>query len=380
MINRLLEKTLKKKFFCGKALILVGPRQVGKTTLSKKIINDFKEKKYKIKKINCDNPTERKMLLDKDLEYLIKLVGDANIIFIDEGQKVESIGQTIKLLVDYYGKKIQILVTGSSSFNLLDKTQETLTGRKYVYKLYPFSFAELYGDDFMQATKELEQHLIYGNYPDIVIHQKTFIDKRESLEEISSSQLYKDILEFQEIKNSNILRSLLESLALQLGSEVSYTELASIIGINKNTVERYIDLLEKNFVIFRLHPYAKNKRRAIKKSKKIYFYDLGVRNTLINNFNPLNLRNDVGGLWENFIIIERIKKQSYKRIYSNNYFWRSYDGQEIDWLEERDSKLYSYEFKWKTHKKIKPPKLWLNTYTKAKFQVITPRNYLDFIV
>ncbi len=380
MVNRILEKVLKDRFFKGKAIILTGPRQVGKTTLSKKILTDFENKGLKVKKINCDNPTEREMLSEKDITYLTGLVNDAKIVFIDEGQKVNSIGQTLKLLVDHYGKDVQILVTGSSSFNLLDQTEEPLTGRKYVYTLYPFSFSELYSNDLLLANKKLEEHLIYGSYPDVVVNQDTFDDKREVLGELASSQLYKDILEFQEIKNSNVLRTLLEALALQLGSEVSYTELASTIGINKNTVEKYIDLLEKNFVIFRLHPYAKNKRRTIKKSKKIFFYDLGIRNTLINNFNSLHLRNDIGGLWENFLIIERIKKQMYERTFSNNYFWRSYDGQEIDWLEEVDDKLSGYEFKWNTRKKSKVPKLWSETYPDTKYEIITSENYSKFIM
>ncbi|MBI3671470.1 ATP-binding protein [Candidatus Azambacteria bacterium] len=267
---------------------------------------------------------------DRDIEFLEKLMDDADIIFIDEGQKVKTIGQTIKLLVDHYKEKKQVLVTGSSSFNLLDKTQEALTGRKRVYNLYPLSFPELYPKkDRLQIAKELETHLIYGSYPD-VINQKGFSEKREALEELASSQLYRDILEF---------------------------------------------------IVFRLPPYFSNKRKEITKLKKIYFFDVGIRNILINNLNLLDTRSDAGALWENFLIAERMKKRAYEKIHSNQYFWRTYDQKEIDLIEERDGKLYGYEFKWNAKKRSpKAPKDWLEAYSNSSYEVITLENYFDFIL
>src|SRR3972149_1515107 len=375
-----LRDELKNRFFSGKAIILIGPRQVGKTTLSEHIVAEFERDGKKTKTINCDNPTDRDLISDKDIEFLERIVGDADIIFIDEGQKVKTIGQTIKLLVDRYKNIKQVLVTGSSSFNLLDQTQEALTGRKYVYTLYPLSFMELYPDkDALKISKELETHLLYGSYPDVA-NQKDFVGKRDVLEELASSQLYKDVLEFQAIRNSDVIRNLLKVLALQIGSEASYTELAQMLGIDKNTVEKYIDLLEKNYIIFRLAPYFSNKRTEIRKLKKIYFYDVGIRNSLIQNFNPLSLRNDVGALWENFLMAERMKKRAYNKIYANQYFWRTYDQKEIDLVEERDGKLFGYEFKWNANKLPKAPKDWTGVYQNATYEVITSENYLDFIM
>lgn len=377
-LNRTIKKDIESKFFQGKAILLVGPRQVGKTTLSEDIISGFENNGYKIKKLNCDNPTDRDVLTNRDIEFLVKIIGEADIVFIDEGQKVTSIGQTLKLLVDYYKSEKQILVTGSSSFNLLDKTQEPLTGRKFVYHLYPLSISEIYQNkDFAKISKELESHLIYGNYPDVV-GKPDFSIKREILEELTSSQLYKDILEFQEVKDSDTIRNLLKALALQIGSEVSYTELSQTLSISKNTVERYVDLLEKNFIIFRLSPYSASKRKEITKLRKIYFLDLGVRNTLINNLNELKLRTDVGALWENFLIIERIKKIKYEKMYTNQYFWRTYDKKEVDWVEDRDGKLFGYEFTWNVKKAKKAPEDWL-LYDNASYKIINKDNYLDFI-
>lgn len=376
MYNRLLKKTLQEKFFCGKALIIVGARQTGKTTLTLDLIKDFKGK---LRVFNCDNPTDRELLSDKNLEFLKPLVADADIILIDEGQKVNNIGQTIKLIVDYYKNQKQILATGSSTLHLLDSVQESLTGRKYVYHLFPLSLEEIYPDkDQLKFLKEIEMLLIFGMYPEIV-KQKSFAEKIELLQELSSSYLYKDILEFQEVKNPNILMRLIKALALQIGAEVSYTELANLLGIDKKTVERYIDLLEKSFVVFRLSPYTKNKRREIAKLKKIYFYDLGVRNTVINNFNFLENRADKGALWENFLIIERLKYRSYHKIYTNQYFWRTYDGSEIDLVEEREEKLYGYEFKWSKQKIIvRKPVSW--DYPNSSYKIITPSDIRGFVL
>ena len=377
MFERLLKKALSKKFFQGKAIVIAGARQTGKTTLSLELIHEFSDKKVKI--FNCDNPTDREVLENRDLEFLKQLVGDVQFVIIDEGQKVENIGQTLKLLVDHYKKKKQIIVTGSSSFNLLESTSEALTGRKYVYNLYPLSVEEIYGKDQLTLLKELETLLIFGSYPEVVT-KKSFDGKRELLKELSSSYLYQDILEFHRIKNSSTLANLIKCLALQIGSEVSYTELAVTIGVDKKTVENYVDLLEKNFVIFKLSPYSKNKRKEISKLKKIYFYDLGIRNAIINNFNFLDSRNDVGALWENFMIAERLKYRAYHQIYADHFFWRTYDGSEVDLVEEREGKLFGYEFKWnEKKKKRKSPQAWAD-YEKSSYEEINRKNLKNFII
>lgn len=374
MYKRILEDKIKEKFFKGKAIIIVGARQTGKTTLSLKIVDEFRTKKF-----NCDNPTDRDLLSNRDLEFLKSLVGDAKVVLIDEGQKVENLGQTLKLLVDHYKKEKQIIVTGSSSFNILDKTEEPLTGRKFVFNLFPLSIEEIYPDkDVSLIMKELETYLVYGSYPEVQVKTR-MEEKQEVIHEISESYLYKDVFEFQKIKKSTTLDNLLRALALQIGGEVSYTELSNIVGIDKKTVENYIDILEKNYIIFRLYPYAQNKRKVISKLKKVYFWDLGIRNSIINNFNFLNFRNDVGALLENFCILERLKYQSYHKIYSNNYFWRTYEGAEMDLIEERGGKLYAYEFKWSDKKKIKEP-LFLKDYKESSFSLISPKNLKGFTI
>lgn len=377
MYNRIIEKSLKYSFFKEKIVIITGARQTGKTTLIMKLINEISSMQAKL--FNGDNPDDRELLSNKSLEFLEKLVGGAKIIFIDEGQKVETIGQTLKLLIDRYKKEKQIIVTGSSSFNLLDKTEEPLTGRKIVFRLFPLSLEEIYQDkDLGKIIKNLEQFLVFGNYPEIV-GKNSFIEKRKALAEISSSYLYKDILEFQGVKKSDALIKLLKAISFQIGSEVSYTELASISGLNKKTVESYIDILEKNYIIFRLSPYARNKRKIISKLKKIYFYDLGIRNSVINNFNLLSDRNDIGVLWENFMAVERLKYQHYHDIYAENYFWRTYDGSEVDWVEEQNGKVSGHEFKWSRKSKKRESIFW-KEISKKPVKIITPQNLDEFVL
>lgn len=379
MYKRLLEYQIKQNFFKGKAIIIVGARQTGKTTLCLELLKDLNQKNNS-KIFNCDNPTDREVLSNKDLEFLVNLIGDTRLILIDEGQKVESIGQTLKLLVDHYKNKKQILVTGSSSLNLLDKTQEPLTGRKFVYHLFPLSLEEIYPDrNLLKLIKELETSTIYGSYPEVV-SQKSFEDKTNLLRELVSSYLYKDILEFQKIKSPNIIVNLVKALSLQIGSEVSYTELANLLKVDKKTVEHYVDILEKNYIIFRLSPFIRNKRKIISKLRKIYFYDLGIRNAVINNFNFLNERNDIGPLWKNLMIVERLKYQTYHKIYADNYFWRTYDGAEVDLVEERGGKLHGFEFKWNTrNRKAKPPLRW-KEYPQTTYSIVTPKNLSGFVI
>ena len=304
---------------------------------------------------------ELNSLKNKDLEFLKQLVGNAKLIIVDEAQKVENIGNTLKLLVDYYKTKKQIIVTGSSSINLLDNTQEPLTGRKYVFNLFSLSLEEIYSGNYLKMLKELKELLIFGTYPEVV-SQPSFAEKKFLLRELASSSVYKDILAFQQIKSSDIIYNLLKALALQIGSQYSYLELSKKLGLDKNTVERYIDLLEKSYIIFRLKPFFKNKRKEISKLKKIYFYDVGVRNALINDFNLLENRNDVGALWKNFIIAERMKYRNYHQIDIEQYFWRSYDGQEVDLVEENNRKLSGYEIKWNETAKTKKPLSWEGGY------------------
>lgn len=378
MYKRIIKKQVIDSFFKGKVLIIVGPRQVGKTTLSEEIIKHFDKTGNDTVIFNCDNPSDRSALDNKDFENLDRLIGKKKIIFIDEGQKVASIGQSAKLMIDKYKTEKQIIITGSSAINLLSRTEETLTGRKKTFYLFPLSIAEVYpSSSSLSISKELETTLLCGLYPEVM--QNTGLsEKIKTLQELTSSNLYKDILEFDLIKNSAIIFNLLKALALQIGSEVSYNELANMLGIDRKTVERYVDLLEKNYIVFRLAPFYSNKRKEISKSKKIYFYDLGIRNAIINSFNFLDTRTDVGGLWENFLIIERLKHQKYTSVYSNNYFWHAYAGKEIDWVEEREGKLFAYEFKWKS-KGVKVPKDWVGTYPDSEFLEINQDNYLDFI-
>lgn len=373
--KRIPHNSILNDLFKGKAIIIVGARQVGKTTLLEQITSSLKDKK--ILHINADNPTDATLLSKKDFEQLKTIVGDNEVIIIDEAQRISNIGVTIKLLVDNYKGTKQVIATGSSSINLLQSTSEPLTGRKYTYHLYPISFQEhQLSFSKLITLKNLENFLRFGMYPEII---KTDGQKEKIrlLQEITSSYLFKDILEFQAIRNPQVLTDLLKALSLQIGSEVSYTELSNILNISYKTVEKYIDLLEKSFVIFRLAPFSRNKRREIAKNKKIYFYDVGIRNAVIDNFNTFDKRNDIGQVWENFIISERIKYREYQRIYTSQYFWRTYDGSEIDLVEEREGKLLGYEIKYKSSKSKIPIK-W-KEYTNSEFKLINKDHLEDFI-
>lgn len=325
--------------------------------------------------MNADNPTDKSNLQGKDFDYLNNFIADQKIIFIDEAQKIKEIGNTLKLLVDNYGRDKQIIATGSSSLNLLSNTSEPLTGRKYVYELYPLSVGEIFSKKHSSSIdKELELLLIYGMYP--AVYTSNIFEKERSLREISKSYLYKDILELEQVKDSACLDTLLSALALQIGSEVSITELSKLVGLDYKTVERYIDLLEKNYVIFRLPPYYTNERKVLSKQNKIYFYDLGIRNALINNFNPLSKRNDKGELWKNFLILERMKLNTYSCRYVKNYFWRTYDGTEVDYIEKHADSLDGYEFKWN---KVKSgSRRWLE-YPNATYKLVNIDNYKEFL-
>ena len=374
MINRKIEKNIVENLFKGKVIIIYGARQVGKTTLVKKIADDYKgQSSY----FNCDLISVQDALSIPEANRIKNFLGDHNIIILDEAQRIKNIGPTLKILIDTY-PELQIIATGSSSFDLANEINEPLTGRKIVFNLFPLSVEEIMGDNgFLYINSKLEKILRYGTYPDVFFSEDK--EAASKLEEIASSYLFKDILSFDKIKKSSIIVKLLQLLALQVGSEVSYNELATKLGINRITVEKYIDILEQCFILFRINSFSRNLRNEISKAIKIYFYDLGVRNILIKNLNPLDIRNDAGFLWENFCILERIKRNKYNNIFANYYFWRTYDQKEIDFIEERDGKLFAYEFMLnKEHSKA--PSIFLETYKNSQYQTINRENYYKFLM
>ena len=357
----------------GIAVIVFGPRRVGKTTLLKKYLETANNHLF----VSGEDIFVRGILSSGSIDQLKNFIGEKSLLVIDEAQFIPSIGLNLKLLVDHI-PGLKIIATGSSSFELANQIGEPLTGRKMVIKMFPISQMELNKIENRAETEaQLETRLIYGSYPEVVLMAGNRL-RQEYLHELVSSYLLKDILAFEGIKKSNKLIDLLILLAHQIGSEVSHNELATQLSISKNSVEKYLDLLEKTFVLVNLRGFSRNLRKEVTKSSKYYFYDVGIRNALINNYNPLHLRQDVGMLWENYLIMERIKKQQYKQLWSNNYFWRTYDQKEIDWVEEREGALFGYEFKW-GQASLKPPKLWLETYANATFEYIYQANYLKFI-
>lgn len=367
---RLLENRIKTHLFKGKAVIVYGARRVGKTTLVKKIQSEHKESLY----LNCDEPDVRLALTEKTSSELGNYIGTRKLVIIDEAQRVKNIGLTLKLLVDNI-PSLQVIATGSSSFDLSNKISEPLTGRAFEFHLSPFSLRET-GNNPLELQRLLETRLIFGLYPEVVVNQS---EKQEILKTIYRNYLYKDALEYQGLKNPELIEKLLAALALQIGSEVSYTELASLLGVDQKTIASYVRLLEKAFVIFRLPPLSRNLRKEISKSRKIYFCDTGIRNAIINNFNPLSLRNDIGPLWENFIISERFKANEILGKQVNCYFWRTWSQQEIDYIEEEGGVLSAWEIKWNDKSK-KPPKTWTETYKNSKYQIINKQNFLQLLV
>ena len=373
MVSRLIYQSLQEELYAGKALLVLGPRQAGKTTLLRALVAEQPNPSIWL---NCDEPDIRKMLQEPTSSLLRNLVGNATLVIIDEAQRVKNIGLTLKLITDQL-PSVQLIATGSSSLELANEINEPLTGRKIEYLLLPFSIQELIQHHgLLEEKRLLSQRLIYGLYPDVVIHPGK---ERRTLQNLSSSYLYKDIFRFQDVRKPEVLETLLEALALQICSEVSYHELAQTVGIDSATVRRYIDLLEKNFVLFRLRSFSRNLRNELKKSRKIYFYDNGVRNAIINNFQSLDLRTDQGALWENFLVSERQKYLHFHEIHANRYFWRTKQQQEIDYLEDRDGRLYAYEFKWKDNRKTSFPKTFQSAYPDSFTQVVTPENYTDWL-
>lgn len=358
----------------GKVILIYGPRQSGKTTLSKQIIE---KSGLKTLTANADQLKYADILSSRDLSKLKALTHGYEMLFIDEGQRIPEIGINLKILHDEI-PGLKVLVTGSSSFLLSNRVAESLTGRKKVYSLFPVSMGELSKIyNHFELNDQLEERLIYGQYPE-VINLTGYGEKEEYLREMSTSYLFKDILELENIKYPFKIRDLLRLLAYQTGSQVSIHELGRQLGLNRETVERYLFLLEQSFVIFRLSAFSRNLRKEISKSQKYYFYDNGIRNIIIDNLHALQTRNDTGALWENFILSERMKKLLYDRKHTNRYFWRTYSGAEIDYIEESGETLQAFEIKY-NKAKVKIPKTWQQQYGND-FQTINKENYLDFIL
>jgi uncharacterized protein len=372
-LERHYETSFGKMFSKGKVMIIYGSRQVGKTSLINKMIHDGPN----IFKGDGIDMELQSIMGSQSLSTIRNAFKGYELVFIDEAHKIPNIGNSLKLLIDHE-PEIMIIVSGSSSFDLSNKIGEPLTGRQNVYTLYPLSVLELVKQfGRMYVLQNLNNWLVFGKYPEVITSPNDR-EKVQYLVNLRNSYLLKDILELENIRNSAKLFDLLRMLAYQIGSEVSLSELSNQLGIAKQTVERYLDLLEKSFIIKKVQGFSRNLRKEITKTHRYYFWDNGVRNSIINNFTIVNNRDDIGVLWENYLFMERIKTQDYRQIYANNFFWRTYDRKEIDMVEEREGKLFGYEFKW-GKKKMKQPKLWLQTYENAEYQIINTENFLDFL-
>ena len=375
IIKRELQEKIEMKISAGKVVLLFGPRRVGKTMLIGEILKNFTGKTLVL---NGEDANALALLSERSISNYQNLLSNTDLLIIDEAQNIPEIGKVLKLIVDEV-KGIKVIASGSSSFDLLNKTGEPLTGRSYSFRLLPISQAELSKtENLLETRQNLEARLIYGSFPEVITLADNAL-RKEYLMELVTAYLLKDLMSLEELRNTNKLRDLLALLAYQTGNEVSMTELGSQLGMSKNTVEKYLDLLSKVFIIYRLGGYSGNLRKEISKSAKWYFYDNGIRNALIGNFNPLAIRQDTGLLWENYLISERMKKKLYRSELNEFYFWRTYDGQEIDLIESGADSLNAFEIKWK-NKIINPPAAWLKTYPEASFKIINQDNYLNWIL
>jgi len=371
-VNRLLKGKILEKWDDRKVIIVSGPRQVGKTTLLTEICKEKGEFLF----LNGDDFSVQNLLKEFTKTKWLSIIGKYKIIFIDEAQRIPDIGLGVKIIYDQI-PEVKVILSGSSAIDLNSQTKEPLTGRKWEFHLYPIAWKEWVDKiNYINAQSDLENRLIYGMYPDVLTHES---DKKEILMELTSSYLFKDLLEYNGIRNPKILNDLLKALALQLGNEVSYNELSQLLQIDRATVEKYIDLLEKTFVIFKLPALNNNQRNEIKNSRKIYFYDNGVRNAILQNFTPLSLRNDVGALWENFLISERVKMNAYQKQTVFQAFWRNYHGQEVDYIETINGIQNAYEFKWNEKRKSKVPAGFQKNYPESNFTYINRSNFNDFV-
>ena len=373
MISRIIKNEITRQLKPGLVIGLFGARRTGKTVLMEEIKSDFAEKKVLM--VHGENLDVAEIISSQRTSVLKRYLAGYDLLFIDEAQKIPNIGQNLKLIVDTL-PDVAIFVTGSSAFDLRQKLGEPLTGRSRNYFLFPFSQIEL-NESALQARENLESRIIYGYYPRVVLSE-TSKDKIEELESIKNGYLLKDILELDNLKDSLFILNLLRLLAFQIGNDISLSELANTLHVSRKTVVRYLELLEKCYVIFSLHGFSRNLRKEFSKSPRYYFWDNGIRNAVISNFNQLAMRDDIGRLWENYCISERRKMNHYQGRLVNYYFWRTYDMKEIDLIEESDGMLYGFEFKW-SEKKVKSPKEFLESYQKSSFEVITRENWLDFI-
>lgn len=374
IIIRALRQNILDRLFEGKAIILLGPRQAGKTTLVEMVLESRDEKKMEL---NADEPDVRELLEKCTSTKLRTIIGLNTLLFIDEAQRIPDVGLTLKLITDKI-TEVQVIATGSSAFELNSRIAEPLTGRKFELTLFPPAFSELVQHHgLLEEKRFLEHRMIYGCYPEIIT---SLGREQELIKLLAGSYLYKDLLTLEQIKKPILLEKILRALALQLGSEVSYHEVGQLVGADSQTVERYIDLLEKTFVLVRLPALSRNVRNEIKKGKKIYFLDNGIRNAIIGNFTSLSSRTDTGALWENYMISERIKLLNNQTCDANSFFWRTTQQQEIDYIEERSQKLYAYEFKWNPQRgKMRFPKTFCRNYADVETKVITPGNYEEFL-
>ena len=371
MIFRRLEEIITNRLFSGKAIVVIGARQTGKTTSINNIINNLPD----VLVLNGDDSVVRILLSSANTEQIRAVIGAHKTVFIDEVQRIENIGLTAKIIVDSF-RDVQLILSGSSSFEIKNSLSESLTGRKWEYIMYPVTWGELektFG--YLKAKQQLEWRVVYGMYPEIISYTA---EEQERLKQLVDSYLYKDLLAFAKIQKPAVLEGLMKALALQIGSEVSFNELAQLLRIDKNTVKSYVEILEKGFIIFTLSSYSKNIRNELKFSKKIFFWDNGIRNAVINNFNPLSMRNDAGDLWENFMISERMKRNSYETPFAKSYFWRTVSQQEIDYIEENNGEISAFEFKWNAKKRARTTKTFTDAYQK-EVTTVTPENFSTFL-
>lgn len=373
MIARALNPIIHERLFTGKAIILMGARQTGKTTLLHEIISGIPDTLW----LDGDVPEVKKLFEEGSPDRFRAQFAGKKLIVLDEAQRIKDIGIRLKFLTDHF-KELQVIATGSSSFELANEVNEPLTGRKWEYNLFPLSFGEMINHHgFIKEKSLLTHRLVFGYYPEVV---NSAGNEKEVLKSLSDSYLFKDILKWEQIKKPDKLTRLLQALAFQIGNQVSDNELAQLIGMDHKTVGKYLNILEKVYIIFRLPSFARNLRNELKMSRKIYFFDNGIRNALISNFQIPEMRQDAGALWENFLVSERMKYNHYNQKWCNTYFWRTHEQQEIDYLEEYDGKLHGYEFKWNPKAKARFPKTFLNAYPDSETQVITPENMDGFLI